>query len=83
VARTAYQSLFQARQKFKLSILKSILGCQRCGYNEDPRALHFHHRDPEDKEFSLSWAGSSADARIQAEIEKCDVLCANCHAVVE
>jgi hypothetical protein len=62
---------------------KGTLMCIKCGFAGHHAALHFHHRDPSEKEFSLSRAltiGVSKD-RILAEIAKCDVLCANCHAI--
>lgn len=31
--------------------------CQICGYNKCIRALDFHHRDPEKKDFGLSAKG--------------------------
>ena len=61
--------------------LKSKLACKRCGFNEHPAALEFHHRDPTQKKSTVPRmvyrARSLKD--IQAEIDKCDVLCANCH----
>lgn len=63
---------------------KSTLRCINC--NEwRPECLQFHHRDPKQKEFNVSnfiRNGVSLE-RLQAEIAKCDVLCANCHAVEE
>jgi len=61
--------------------LKESLECSICGENH-PATLQFHHRDPQKKDFNLSEAvrqGYSAE-RIQKEIAKCSVLCANCHA---
>jgi hypothetical protein len=56
--------------------------CQRCGFS-DWRALQFHHRNPNEKSFSLYMVGKDyfSMARIMAEIEKCDIICANCHAI--
>jgi uncharacterized protein YerC len=60
--------------------------CVKCGYNECPAALTFHHRNPEEKEF---WIGGLSerinsvyelDERIKNELDKCDLLCANCHS---
>lgn len=53
--------------------------CIHCG-ESDPRCLTFHHRDPRDKAFQINvatryWRLES----IIAEVEKCDVICANCH----
>lgn len=64
--------------KLKLVNLKGG-ACQACGYNKSLRALVFHHRDPKLKDFSLSSAGRGIEAAIQ-EVEKCDLLCSNCHA---
>lgn len=60
--------------------IKMERGCQRCGFNAHPAALHFHHRDPRHKEFKVAVGNYSMAKRI-TEIEKCDVLCANCHAI--
>ena len=67
---------------------KRTLCCERCGYNKNPNALQFHHRDPGTKRFGISSLdtmvrnGVSLET-LQAEIAKCDILCANCHAEVE
>lgn len=54
--------------------------CVDCG-ESDPIVLEFDHRPGESKEFNL---GESARrkvsvSRIEAEVAKCDVRCANCH----
>ena len=56
--------------------------CARCGF-DNPAALDFHHLDPTQKEFSISQAhvrGIGLE-RIKKEIEKCIILCANCHRI--
>lgn len=58
--------------------------CVICGF-DDPRALEFHHRDPEDKAFEIGQAASLGihDFEIiRREIQKCDVVCANCHRII-
>lgn len=59
--------------------LKSKLFCP-CGENH-PACLQFHHRDPNEKDFNLAMAASQgySKKRIEEEMSKCDVLCANCH----
>jgi transposase-like protein len=58
--------------------------CRRCGYAGPAGAMHFHHVDPTIKSFAVSGAGVARSlARSRAEISKCVLLCANCHAEVE
>src|ERR1017187_5396677 len=59
---------------------KLLHPCSRCG-EADPACLQFHHRDPETKSFTIAHAkhhGVSIE-RLKAEIDKCEVVCANCH----
>ncbi len=63
-----------------LNSYKSTLTCSRCSESH-PACLEFHHRNPAEKEINLSWVvswGWSIE-RIEREIDKCIVLCANCH----
>jgi hypothetical protein len=62
------------------SDFKSELYCVECGESH-PSCLQFHHMDKKSKEFDISrmvQQGYSIE-RILSEIEKCVVLCANCH----
>ena len=54
--------------------------CVQCG-ESDPRVLEFHHRNANEKDMDVAYAvgGGWSVARIQQEIDKCDVLCSNCH----
>jgi hypothetical protein len=60
--------------------LKSKLVCRDCNENH-PAVLHFHHLDPKEKETNIAAATSKrwSKKRVLNEIEKCIVLCANCH----
>lgn len=64
--------------------IKMEKGCARCGYNEAPEALDFDHISGE-KRFCVAAAvlvhGCSIDT-IKNEIDKCQILCANCHRIV-
>lgn len=64
--------------------IKAARGCSLCGFSH-PDALHFHHQDPDKKEFNVGDAARKGLGmeRIMSEIEKCDVVCANCHAILE
>jgi hypothetical protein len=63
-----------------LAAIKLERGCADCGYRKDPRAMDFDHVRGE-KSFNLSQSGSIKLERILAEVEKCDVVCANCHRI--
>jgi hypothetical protein len=70
----------RAELRVRAARIKSERGCDRCG-ESDPGCLDFHHRSGEEKVLSVSKTIShrSAWAPVQTEIDKCDVLCANCH----
>lgn len=54
-------------------------GCSLCG-EDDLSCLEFHHKDPSEKEFQIGGSGTNFNLdRIRSEIEKCIVVCANCH----
>ena len=71
------------RRRAELNIIKEAQGCMRCGYNEDGSKLHFHHRDPSTKLFEIGKGIAFSPIRVQEEIDKCDLLCAACHCIVE
>lgn len=50
--------------------------CQRCGFSKTG-ALTFHHKKPEEKETSP--LDDIALERTVEELEKCVLLCSNCH----
>ncbi len=52
--------------------------CVVCGYNKCQAALHFHHRDPLMKKFELG-SNKKPLRKVKDELDKCDILCANCH----
>ena len=57
--------------------------CEICGYNKCTAALNFHHLDASQKEFSLAQSGVIHSwTEFWNEAQKCQLLCANCHAEV-
>lgn len=73
------QAVVQWRQRTKLKAIAHKGGsCQKCGYCKSVAALHFHHTDPNQKDFNIGGNTRSWD-RIRTEIDKCILLCANCH----
>ena len=64
------------KKRFYIQGWKADRGCRECG-ESDPIVLDLHHRNPALKTTTmpqnLGWK------RLHAELENCDVLCANCH----
>ena len=66
-----------------------ITECSRCSYNSCIAAFDFHHLDPKQKKigighlitkYSGSWkTHEDLQPNIHTELDKCIVLCANCH----
>ena len=55
--------------------------CVICGYNKTLRSLCFHHRNPEEKDFGIS-GGNMSWERMKCELDKCILVCANCHGEI-
>jgi hypothetical protein len=83
----------QARTKL-INTYKVCVGCCICGYNKNPSALCFDHIDKENKHQDVKNGysrrssaggmfrlyGKKYDAQeIITEIQKCRVVCSNCH----
>ena len=60
----------------------TLLGgeCKICGYKKSLSALTFHHRYPKEKDFDIGPAlGNKPVIIIKKELQKCNLLCFNCH----
>ena len=58
---------------------KQTLKCYKCGESRH-WVLDFHHRDPSIKDGTITqMLLNSSREKLLQEIDKCDVLCANCH----
>ena len=54
--------------------------CCKCGYDKCLDALDLHHLNPAEKDFNLSDRNLSLDwVEITPELDKCILVCANCH----
>jgi hypothetical protein len=53
--------------------------CLDCGVEGNPWIFDFHHRDPSEKEFHWGNTRTSNWEALKKELDKCDLLCANCH----
>mgnify|MGYP003658664835 FL=1 len=79
--KIVYDLITQEVNSYKLK-----KGCAHCGYNKEAVALDFHHEDRKDKIINVSahWKTSWRQyQKMKKEIEKCIVLCANCHRIEE
>lgn len=78
---TEKNKVAQQERRARFQEYKQTLQCERCGF-DDSRALVFHHKDPATKEINLAAkAAHWGWDRLQREIDKCEVLCANCHSI--
>lgn len=83
IARTSRNTRTKvAARQALINEYKMEKGCINCGYADNPVALDLDHRDPEHKTGNISnLLRYSSWAVVLAELEKCQVLCANCHRV--
>lgn len=67
----------------KMVLVEQRLGksCYKCGYDRCFAALDFHHVNPEEKEYepAVLLACMYSLEKFEKEIEKCVLLCSNCH----
>lgn len=70
----------EIRSRNKEFIKSLKLKCEQCG-EEHPACLDFHHVDPNEKEYTVSYMvlGGLAIESIEKEIAKCKVWCSHCH----
>jgi hypothetical protein len=69
------------RKKKKFLVEYKGGNCQVCKYDRCIDNLTFHHLDPSKKDFQISGT-SKAFETLKAEVDKCVLLCKNCHGEV-
>jgi 5-methylcytosine-specific restriction endonuclease McrA len=71
----------ERQRRFKEECAKYKGGkCSNCDYDNYIGALEFHHIDPSDKDFSPSQCKlTKFSNKIKKELDKCILLCSNCH----
>lgn len=81
--RKEYIKKAVAKRRKKLKMMSIEYGggkCQICGYSKCVRALNFHHKAPDQKDFGLSARGFTRSwEKIKIELDKCILVCSNCH----
>lgn len=76
------QSSYTTREKNRRLATERAGGkCQACGYDRCVQALEFHHLDSAKKDFAVASSTKSWE-EIKREVDKCILLCANCHREV-
>ena len=80
----AADAVIKRRKKLKIKSVEYRGGeCEICGYNKCVEALHFHHLDPDKKDFGVSAKGFTRSwEKIQNELDKCLLVCSNCHSEI-
>jgi len=70
----------EQRKNFRkqLNELKNV-PCTDCGNRYPAYVMQFDHLS--DKEFNVSQGHAKSFASVLKEIEKCEIVCANCHAI--
>lgn len=66
------------RREWLWSYKRKSNGCQRCEVT-DPRCLDFHHEGEKEMGIGRLVSFSYALSEVRDEIQKCTLLCANCH----
>jgi hypothetical protein len=72
-----------SRNNKKLYLEYKGLKCEKCNYDKNQQSLSFHHIEPNKKVFSLREVKIKyvfeLDNYIKNELDKCIVICRNCH----
>jgi DNA-binding CsgD family transcriptional regulator len=75
-----YRRVKNRRNKLKEMAVEYLGGkCVKCGYNECIWALEFHHKDPNEKDFTISTYTTLGWEKLKKELDKCELRCSNCH----
>jgi len=74
-----YQCHWRLKRQKKDAIQYKGGKCKKCGYNKCVRALVFHHINPKEKEINISKSYSKSWTFLKKELDKCMLLCHNCH----
>ena len=79
-SRGSYKDSYLRGKKY-VDEYKIKRGCVCCGYKKHASALDFDHLDPSAKSMGVSQMLALSFKRLKNEINKCQVLCANCHRI--
>lgn len=71
------------RMRKRKTLLVKLLGgkCFDCRRRYPSCCFHFDHRNPKSKKYNLARILNYGLSTLLSELVKCDLVCANCHAV--
>lgn len=76
------EAVIEWRKRTKIKLIDYKGGkCEICGYDKCLRALQFHHKNPEEKDFQISGKSLSFE-KLKMEVDKCALVCSNCHSEI-
>ena len=82
MCKPCYNDMIRTLRKSKRVIIEEAKGqpCVDCGIQYPSHVMQFDHIE-DNKDFNIGSKGAGASVkRLQAEIVKCEIVCANCHA---
>lgn len=82
--KTCFQCKLQSQKTRKSALRQFInsykISCSRCGFS-DYRALQFHHLSSKTMNIADAVRKGWSIKRLRDEIEKCEIICSNCHSI--
>jgi hypothetical protein len=73
------QAARYASRRVLIDQIKSV-PCADCGGSFPPECMDFDHIS-DDKFRKVSWMMSSRIDKLMAEVDKCEIVCSNCHRI--
>ena len=78
--KCSVEQVTKRRRKLKILAVEYKGGkCSRCGYDKCVDALEFHHKDPSKKDYGIGMGCTRSWSLLKLELDKCELLCSNCH----
>lgn len=79
VAYREYMREYYLKARARIDSYKKDIPCKDCGVIYPPYVMDFDHRELDKKIYGVSDMHFYSLEKLETEIEKCDLVCANCH----